>query len=205
MFHQNKCTIAQNITAIKPHCVEYDLTDHKSFYKVSESRIMMAVCHGSGKNKGKIEVVYYDGVMENEKFVIKDAEPKTTPVWFDSQALFDDFIEKEGLTSARFSPCRTMESVPELGIDDSVPKLWEEFKKLEKERIKKGCWVTEFIDKSVDEYHTAEGDICKNATWKDYFEWLIDEIETVIEGELSDIEILSIEYSGIDDEEYFAS
>ncbi len=205
-FHQQKYTVAQSLERkTMGNSLNLNLVDHKYFYKVSDNRIMMAVCRNDGKNKGKYDVVYYNGVLECDTFVIRDAEPVDDPIWFDNEDLFNEFIKKEGLSNTRFTPFRTQEELPRLEVDDTIPRLWEEFKELDKEHIRKGCWNAVFIDKSTDETFTTQGDICKNTSWKDYFEWLVGDIEEVIDGELSDIEIIEVYYDGIDDAEYFAN
>ena len=208
-FYQQKYTIKGSLEReyLKKGIMSYNLVDPKFFYRVSDTRIMMAICHTAGKNRGRYDVVYYNGAMDSDNlvFVIRDAEPVEAPIWFDNEALFKEFIAKEGLADARFTPSPTCEkNIPVLMLDDSIPMLWEDFKELDKEHLKKDCWVAEYTDAYTDETYTTEGDIHKNTTWKDYFEWLVGDIEEVVgEDELSGIVITGVYYNGIDDEGHF--
>ncbi len=206
-FYQQKYTIKDGLERkdLKIGEFTYNLVDLVLFYKVSDTRILMAVRHQAGKNRNRYEAVYYNGFTENDTFVIRDAEPDNEPIWFEDQLSFNEFIEKEGLAGAEFTPRNTAEDINKLDIDDTIPRLWEDFKELDKERIKKGCWGAVFVDTSTDEVYTTEGDLHSGDTWKDYFEWLIGDIEEIIDGGLKNIMVQEVNYHGIDDEEYFAS
>jgi hypothetical protein len=194
-FHQQKLTVAHSIERkSRWKYIIYDLTDVKFFYKISDRRIMMVVRYGSGKNRSKFECVYYNGIMKDDSFVIRDVEPIDVPVWLENQYLFDEFIAKNGLASAEFSTFRTSKSLPLYHIDDAIPMLWEDFKEFQKGPKKAGNWVVEFTNVSNGEKFTTKESIRKGYTWKDYFKLLIESIEEMNAGKLSNVKITNVYY-----------
>lgn len=193
-FHQQKVTIVDNynrrsIFYHRDRRVDTDTSDYKLFYKVSDSCIMMMVRHNSGKNKNKCECVKYSGHMKNDTFVIREPEPKEEAIWFDNYKAFEQYINNKGLTE--FSIIRR-NNTPTL--DDTIPTLWEDFKDLNKEHLKVGCWETTFVNARTGEEYSTNGDICEKYSWKDYFIWLVNDIEEMDIGELKDIRITDVCY-----------
>ncbi len=199
-FHQQKLTVAYSIdrkTRWKDKF--YDYTDVKFFYKISDERIMMAVRYGSGKNRNKLECVFYNVFKKEGIFVIMDPEPTDAPIWFENQILFDKFIAENCLSSAEFATCKTSKMVPTIYLDDAIPTLWEDFRDLRKGTRRQGDLTVEFINVLNSKKFKINGVINRGQTWKDYFEWIIGSIEDMDEVKLSNIRILSVYYDKVDD------
>ena len=199
-LYQKSYTISEGLSRqdLKKGIKFFNMTDLRFFYKMSDNRIMMAICRGTGKNRDKYEAVCYNGVMtDDDTFVIKDAEPIDEPIWFDDKTLFNEFLKDNGLLNAEFTPVPSSKTVPVMAIDDTIPRLWEDFRELNKGQKRKGCWVTEFTDVRTKEDYSTGGDIHKNTSWKDYFKWLIGDIEEFCD--LRDVVITDVYFNGIDE------
>lgn len=195
-FHQQKLTVAHSIERSSRWKYKfYDLTDAKSFYKISDERIMMAVHHGLGKDRNKVECAYYNIRKECGRLVIRDPEPTEASIWFDNQILFDEFILKNGLCSAEFTTCKTSNMLPVYNIDDIIPTLWEDFKDFRKGPRKLGNWEVEFVNVKSGKKYKTQGVIAMGQTWKDYFKCIIENIKAMNAGKLSNIKITGVHYN----------
>ncbi len=163
----------------------------KKNIRISNDELLdVRICE-RGRRKGEVTCYIHKGKYEGTTFTITKIEKGDQPAQFQSYEELIETLNNERPDWSLFYG----------KVDCTLNTIWYGFKTIKPRTPKVGCWDVYFTNALTEEHYSTQGNVHKNTTWADFFNWIVEDIEEMDVGKLSDMRFEEMCYVGID--EYF--
>lgn len=160
--------------------------------RISNNELLdVRICE-RGKRTGMVTCYFIDGRYADNTFTITSVREHEKEIQFNDYETLIATLNEKRPDWSEFNG----------KVDHTINTAWYEFKKVRPRTPKVGCWDVYFTNTLTGEKYSTQGDIHKNTTWADFYNWLIGDIEEMDVGEIANIKFDEVCYAGIDEHFY---